>query len=432
MPTQLIPLHNIKVSGRFREDLGDIDSLANDIKEVGLIQPITVRPEGTGFKLLAGGRRFAAHEKLGLEKIECIIRKDKGIIDDLSIELIENISRKDMTWQERCRLEKEIYEQRRKAGNWNMRKQAQEFDQATMTTQRSIRMAEALDMMPDLGNYVSFDQAWKEYKKIEEDFVSEVLVQKTPSKIKEASQWAQDHYKVGDAFQGMSECRDELIHFAEIDPPYGVDLHARKDRNASRSSMIEYNEIDSDEYLSFYEKVAREVYRILRPDTFAIFWYGMSWHHEVQETLRRVGFKIPDIPAVWTKGSAGQTASPNTTLGSCYEPFFLARKGKPVLKKPGRGNVFDYKPVGSTKKIHPTERPLDLMEEILNTCLHPGSILMVPFLGSGVTLRAAYRTGHTGFGWDLSRKHKVKFLQRVAEDTNVSAPDEDETEETAE
>ena len=31
-------------------------------------------------------------------------------------------------------------------------------------------------------------------------------------------------------------------------------------------------------------------------------------------------------------------------------------------------------------------------------------------------MRAAYRLGHTGTGWDLSAKHKDGFLQKVADD----------------
>ena len=53
------------------------------------------------------------------------------------------------------------------------------------------------------------------------------------------------------------------------------------------------------------------------------------------------------------------------------------------------------------------------MEEILKLTCFPGSTVLVPFLGSGVTLRAAYKTGHVGFGWDLSQVHKAKFLKKV-------------------
>ena len=56
------------------------------------------------------------------------------------------------------------------------------------------------------------------------------------------------------------------------------------------------------------------------------------------------------------------------------------------------------------------------MVEILETFTFPGVRCVVPLLGSGATLRAAYRTGRIAFGWDLSAEHRKKFLARVADD----------------
>ena len=52
-----ISVKKIQVGTRFREELGDIESLAQSIENEGLINPITVDQD---FNLLAGGRRLAA------------------------------------------------------------------------------------------------------------------------------------------------------------------------------------------------------------------------------------------------------------------------------------------------------------------------------------------------------------------------------------
>lgn len=410
--TIFIPVSMVKVGHRAREDKGDIESLAERIREKGLIQPITINQD---YELIAGERRLLAHKLLQKETIEAIIRPTKDKVDAAEIELIENIARKDMTWQEIAKAEKALFDLKVKLGRWSLRKQAEYLQEGKSQTDRLIKMAEALEMLPDLGNAKTFDEAWKDYKKLEEGLVVQALESKTPSTVKAASKWASDHYKVGNAFDGLAGLRGELVHFAEVDPPYAVDLDSRKDRN-KRSNMDEYNEVDPDEYIEFYERTAREVFRILRPNSFAVFWFGWDWFGEVRLAIQEAGFKIPTVPAIWTKGNSGQTASPDTTLGSCHEPFWLARKGKPKLKRAGRGNVFAFDPVAAARKIHPTERPIELMKEIVDTICFPGSVILVPFLGSGVTLRAAYQLGHTGFGWDLSEENKRKFLRRVAED----------------
>jgi len=65
MPTW--PIDRIEVGNRFRKDLGNIDSLVDSIREVGLIHPIVV-DERTG-RLIAGERRLNACKRLGMRTV---------------------------------------------------------------------------------------------------------------------------------------------------------------------------------------------------------------------------------------------------------------------------------------------------------------------------------------------------------------------------
>lgn len=424
MQVKDIPLRDIKVKDRARIDMGDIEGLAASIEEKGLIQPITIDQRGN---LLAGGRRLAAHEHLKRLTIPCIIRHVTGIIDAMEIELVENVQRKDLEWHERAAREKRIYDYKKAADpKWGVRSQEELTGTSKSELSRRIQLAEAIELIPELAEYRTQDEAWKEFKRLEEDVVRTHLHQKYMPHIKEAMAKAGEHFIIGDAFEGLAGIANNSYGFAEVDTPYGVDLDKRKARNEGGPSMANYNEWSTDEYVKLFGRTASEVYRILQGNSFAVFWYGMSWHGAVLQTLRDVGFGVPDIPAVWIKGEAGQTASPNTTLGSCYEPFFLARKGSPVLAKPGRSNVFNFPKLVGTTKDHPTQKPLKLMMAILETCLFPGSKVLIPYLGSGVTLRAAYRLGHTGQGWDLSQTYKNAFLKRIAEDQERQEDEEDD------
>lgn len=416
-----VRLEKIKVKDRAREDKGDIEGLAEAISRVGLLQPITL---DQSYNLIAGERRYLAHRLLRAETIKAIVRPINEQVTALEIELLENIARKDLTWPERSKLELKIWNlMLKKHGEWDATlnpKGWTQDKQAALTgipqqhVSRRLELAETLAEMPELEECATEDEAWKVNSKLKEHGAQMEMLKKLPKHILHAIEDAAQHYHIGDAFAGMQSLEDESCHFAEVDPPYGVDLGQRKSRNQDERPMGGYHEWEDGTYPAFFTQTAELVYAKLKHNSFAVFWYGMTWHHEVLTILRKVGFGVPDIPAVWTKGEAGQTASPDTTLGSCYEPFFLARKDQPKLAKPGRGNVFNYP--GLARKVHPTEKPLPLMEDILKTILLPGSIILVPFLGSGVTLRAAYKLGHTGFGWDLSQDHKDGFLKRVAAD----------------
>ena len=94
-----IQISNIEVNPfqpRTHFDKEALDELAASIKELGIIQPITVRkkPDGT-FQLISGERRFRASQKAGLKAVPAYIR----IADDqamLEMALVENIQRQEL------------------------------------------------------------------------------------------------------------------------------------------------------------------------------------------------------------------------------------------------------------------------------------------------------------------------------------------------
>ena len=106
----MINVADIIVGVRFREDMGDIDTLVESIRDKGVIQPITVNQN---MELIAGGRRTHAAKLAGLTKIPALIRDqsnmENGDIDLREIELIENTVRKDFTWSEHAKLVAELH-----------------------------------------------------------------------------------------------------------------------------------------------------------------------------------------------------------------------------------------------------------------------------------------------------------------------------------
>ncbi|MED4883877.1 ParB N-terminal domain-containing protein [Bacillus smithii] len=115
----LVEISKIKVSNRIRKDFGNIDELANDIKENGLINPPVVSPD---MQLLAGERRLRACQQLGWKQIEVRVMTVRDAEHQLNIEINENENRKDFTFSEKLewarrleRIERVKAEERRKA-----------------------------------------------------------------------------------------------------------------------------------------------------------------------------------------------------------------------------------------------------------------------------------------------------------------------------
>ena len=78
-------------------DDAKLDELARSIKASGVIQPIVVRraPEGSGYQLIAGERRFLAAQRAGLTSIPVVVRQASRK-EMLEFAVVENLQREDL------------------------------------------------------------------------------------------------------------------------------------------------------------------------------------------------------------------------------------------------------------------------------------------------------------------------------------------------
>lgn len=443
-----VRLEEIVVGERFRRDFGDLDELIQSIKEKGIIQPLSV---DSNMVLLAGGRRYAASTQLGLPTVPVIIRDFVDEIDSREIELMENVYRKDFEWYEQAELVKKIDDlyKAKHGSNWSGRKTAELLDKGVATVARNLQLANAMEYIPELKECKTADDALKLLKKVEDTAIVSELRKRQNEKLKQEESHAEDgrdqyhldkglramlkladsNYMIGDVFAGMANMRDSgSIQIIECDPPYGIDLNEQKaGKDSVTSTVRSYNEVQRDAYPEFLSKLANELFRVAGKDCWLVFWYGQSWHTEVLAALRAAGWAVDEIPAVWTK-TQGQTLQPELYYARGYEPFFLCRKGKPVMVERGHLNVFPFPGVAGKSKYHPTQRPTELIKEIFNTLGAGNQTVFVPFLGSGATLMACYELGFKGYGFDLNGEYKDKFMLAVEEQTRklFASPDKDD------
>ena len=96
---QMLPIHLIDVNPyQPRSEFDDeaVRALASSIASLGLLQPITVRPETNGrYTLIAGERRLRACLRLGMQTIEAMLI-DAGDGEAAMLALVENLQREDL------------------------------------------------------------------------------------------------------------------------------------------------------------------------------------------------------------------------------------------------------------------------------------------------------------------------------------------------
>lgn len=445
MKVALINRDDIDFGERRREEYGDLEKLAASIKSKGLIQPIAVweRPKPLDedtkpYLLLAGGRRFHATFINKMQDLPCRIFTEP-VLDDLlyrEIELIENIERKDLTWAEQVNLQQEINDlmttkhgHKIAKGNqhsggstegWSQADTASLLNKSKASVSRDLELASALKKIPALAECASKTDALKLLDKMKKQAVADVLLEKiqaqeTSGALDTKKKELIDNFIIRDFFDGAKKLPDGSFDIVEIDPPYAIDLQQTKKGEAE--GIESYNEVDFKDYKKFLRKTMKEAYRVMAENSWLIVWFAQEpWFEDVYDSIISAGFDCNRIPGIWAKPN-GQTRRPERYLANAYEPFFYARKGTLHINRQGRSNIFAYDPVSPNKKVHPTERPVELIQEVLSTFTHPGARILVPFMGSGNTLLAACNLRMSGVGFDLSKKYKDSYSVRVVEGT---------------
>ena len=113
----------------------DISELAESIRAHGVLQPITVRPLGEKYEIIMGERRYRACEKLGMNKIPCMI-VEMTDREAMEVALIENLQRQDLSPIEEALSYKRILE----AGYITQDQLAQRLGKTQSTIANKLRL----------------------------------------------------------------------------------------------------------------------------------------------------------------------------------------------------------------------------------------------------------------------------------------------------
>jgi ParB/RepB/Spo0J family partition protein len=439
MTTALAPLKNIRLGERFRTDYGDIQELADNIKTNGLISPLAVQDAGDGsYDLLAGGRRYQACTLLQMPLVPVRVYPNSlGELSARTIELAENMFRKALSWQEQANLTTEINRlqiaqhghktaRTADAPGWNQSDTANLLGVDKQTVSNDLRLAKAIAESPEIASCKNKSEALAVLARQEEEVILSEMAKRVQkgNKAKEdmSKQGLINAYITGDFFEGIEKLPNRSYGIVEIDPPYGVDLdelrsaptggsHSGAAPGALTGTVSRYADIPADQYPTFMQRVLAAVYPKVADTGWVLLWFGSSrWHDSVREWLFAAGFTPWRLPAMWVKPTTSAIIQPNYCLGSSYEGFYYARKtslGQIVRK--GRSNVFSFKQA-THRGAHPTERPVELLQEILSTFGHPGEKVLVPFLGSGNTLLAAANLDMPAVGFEIEPANRNRFI----------------------
>ena len=199
----------------------------------------------------------------------------------------------------------------------------------------------------------------------------------------------------GDCLARMAELPDASVDAVVTDPPYNVGKDFGNGAAADRRQ----------DYAYWLDSVWRECGRVAKEGSFLLYTNRIRFIP--------VGMQPPDPwrlfhVAVWHKRLS--LAGTWYRIAPHWEPIFILLKGPrpwcPFRNREVFSDVFEAN-VQMNRRGHPTEKPLDLIRRLLEFACPTGGVVLDPFFGSGTTAVAAWESGRTFIGIDIS----VKYLQ---------------------
>jgi len=109
-PVLISKIKPSKFQPRTHFDPVDLERLTESVRKEGVLMPILVRPQGDGYELIAGERRWRASQAAGLLEIPAVVR-DVDDLQALEFAIIENEQRNDLTAIESARAYKRLIDE---------------------------------------------------------------------------------------------------------------------------------------------------------------------------------------------------------------------------------------------------------------------------------------------------------------------------------
>lgn len=359
-----------------------LGALADSIKRLGLIHPIVLRPDGR--TLVAGERRFKAHQLLGLTEIP-FTTTDK--LDDQAlreIEIEENTIRKDLTWQEIAAAQDALHSLRtaQTGGTQTMKDTATEITGSpgnATTIRDNIFLAKHLSD-PDVASAPDAKKALQVVRKKTEKILLAAIG-------KQGLAHKSDHTLIeGDCREVLRGLPDRAFDLIITDPPYGIEMS-----NSGQALNQHDYEDAATEVMPMLEEVITELTRVTAPQCHAYMFCDVLKFQQLSLLWALAGWSVWPRPLIWYKGNMGFLPRPKYGPRRTYECILFANKGDREVEAVGAHDVITI--LQQKDLVHGAQKPVELYMELMNRSARPGQRVLDPFGGSGPVLAAATQKG---------------------------------------
>jgi DNA modification methylase len=230
---------------------------------------------------------------------------------------------------------------------------------------------------------------------------------------------------IEEAVAGMGERLEaDEVDLVVTDPPYGVDIDISDSMGRVKDTQhlgSVAGDHDLDTALELWDACMTEIDRVAAAHAHLYCFASWKTAGDFKQVIEAHGWSVQNY-LVWVKKDASQIAAFGTgsmpKWGYKHEfILFAVREGaRPLEGYPD--DVLEYTEarwadVEDQEMVHPTQKPVALLEELIERSSERGDLVVDPFAGSGSTGAAACKLGRETRLWELEEEYQPVIERRV-------------------
>lgn len=200
----------------------------------------------------------------------------------------------------------------------------------------------------------------------------------------------------GDCLDVLPQLPACSADFILTDPPY---ITRYVDRDGRR--------VPNDDNDAWLKPAFAQMHRVLARNSFAVSFYGWPHADRFLQAYRDAGFRV-----VGHFTFPKRYCSASRFLRYRHECAHLLAKGHPSKPASPIDDVLSWRYTGN--KLHPTQKPLSVLQPIIQAFTPEGGLVLDPFAGSGSTLMAARTLGRRYVGIELDATYYAAATERLS------------------
>lgn len=200
----------------------------------------------------------------------------------------------------------------------------------------------------------------------------------------------------GDCLIEMQKIKDKSVDCILTDPPYAIDFQSNR-----RPKEYRFKKILNDK--EPFIKFIKELPRVLKNSGCIFMFTRWDKQQYFIDELERNNLKVKNV-LIWDKVIHGM-GDLTGAFGSRYESIIFVSMENFTFPNKRYTDIIEYQRVDPVKLLHPNQKPVELLEELLKMVTVENDVVLDLFMGSGSSGVACKNTGRHFIGIEQDKKY---------------------------